>query len=94
LTVLVQEVGQVKNTQAQVKWYPCAGINSNVCHLEHRTVSIIKYMVKAVHCLILHFFSKTNFKIIIVHASPADLMLCHHLLFTKILSAVLTLCYP
>jgi hypothetical protein len=26
LTVLFQEVGQVKNTQAEVKWYPCAGI--------------------------------------------------------------------
>jgi len=44
LTVLFQEVGQVKNTQEQVKRYPCAGINSNVCHLEHRTVSIIKYV--------------------------------------------------
>jgi len=51
LTVLFQEVGHVKNTQAEVKWYPCASINSKVCHLEHRTVSIIKYVVKAIHYL-------------------------------------------
>jgi len=51
LTVLFQKVSQVKNTQAEVKWYPCADINSNVCHLEHRTVSIIKYVVKAIHYL-------------------------------------------
>ena len=70
LTVLFQEVGQVQNTQAEVKWHPCASINSNVCHLEHKAVSIIKYVVKAVHYLTLHFISKTNFRIIIVHMLP------------------------